>query len=126
MVDIVHNPGVIESPPPWTIVTRADAIPVDRGVAAIVDGEPVAIFRLSVPGGVDAWYAVSHVDPVTDVPIMARGLVGSHGDEFDIPTVASPLHKRRYDLRSGECLDDDTPALATYDVRVVDGFLLVA
>lgn len=126
VVDIVRSPDPAEMLAPWTIVARADAIPIDRGVAALIDDEPVAIFRLSVEGGDDEWYAVSHIDPVTDVPIIARGLVGSHGDNFDIPTVASPLHKRRYDLRTGACLDDDTPPLATYQLRVVDGWVLVS
>jgi len=126
LVDIVRNPEPTETAPPWTIVARADSIRVDRGVAALVNEEPVAIFRLLGEGGDDEWYAVSHVDPVTDVPIMARGLVGSCGADPEIPTVASPLHKRRYDLRTGLCLDDETPPLATYELRVVDGWVLVA
>ena len=125
VIDIVRNPESTESTPAWTMIARVDAIPVDRGIAALVENEPVAIFRLSVPSGDDEWYAVSHIDPITGAPVIARGLVGSAGENLDIPTVASPLHKRRYNLRTGECLDDDTPALATYSVRIADGWVLV-
>lgn len=126
LVDIVKSPEPTEMPRPWTIVSRADAVVYDRGVAALVDGKPVAVFRLPGINGADEWYAVSHVDPVNGVPVMARGLVGSYGEDLDVPTVASPLHKRRYDLRSGACLDDETPALETFDVRVIDDWVLVA
>ena len=124
-VDIVRDPKPPELARPWTIVARADSVQPDRGIAALIDGEPVAIFRLAGAGGEDEWYAVSHIDPIANAPVMARGLVGCQGDG-DIPTVASPLHKRRYDLRTGQCLDDDTPSLATFELRVIDKWVLVA
>ncbi len=46
---------------------------------------------------------------------MSRGIVGSRGP---VPTVASPLHKQVYDLRTGECLDVPGVALPVYPVRV--------
>ena len=125
-VDIVDAPAVVADPKPWTLVTRAKEVPYDRGIAALVDGEPVAIFRLRSEASEDEWYAVSHLDPVQGVPVMARGLVGSAGEFGETPTVASPLHKRRYDLTTGACLDDDTPGLETFDVLVIDGSVLVA
>ncbi|MEM7272455.1 MAG: nitrite reductase small subunit NirD [Actinomycetota bacterium] len=105
----------------WQDVCGVDEVPVDRGVAALVDGVAVAVFRLSPSevGGAEEWYAVSHVDPATGAPVMARGLVGSTADEPPVPTVASPLHKQRYDLRTGRCLDDGTLALVVHEVEVV-------
>jgi len=50
--------------------------------------------------------------------VLSRGIVGSRGD---VPTVASPMYKQAFDLRTGGCLDDDTVRVATYDVRVVGG-----
>ncbi len=108
---------------PWTTVCPAARVRLDRGVAALVDSAPVAIFRLSPVrvGDPEEWRAVSHIDPATGAPVMARGLVGSVGsDLIVIPTVASPLHKQRFNLRTGYCLDDDTLRLAIYEVRIVD------
>lgn len=93
-------------------------LPVDRGVAALVDARPVAVFRLAD----DALFAIDHVDPFTNVPVLARGLVGSVGD---VPTVASPLHKQRFDLRTGRCLDDARRAVGTWAVTVNDGVVFV-
>jgi len=97
----------------WTAVCTVDRLWVDRGAAALVDGEQVAIFRLA--GG--EILAVGHRDPFTGSNVMARGLVGSRGD---VPTIASPLHKQVFDLRTGRCLDDPEVALGRWDVRVVD------
>lgn len=94
----------------WTTVCRLDDLVPDRGVAALIDGEQVALFRLA-SGEV---YAVSHRDPATGANVMARGLVGTRGD---VPTVASPLHKQIYDLRTGACLDGAVDDLATWEVR---------
>lgn len=95
-----------------TVCTLDDLHP-DRGVAALVDGTQVAIFLLADTGEV---FAVSHRDPFTGANVIARGLVGSRGDA---PTVASPLHKQVFDLRTGTCLDDPAVSLATWPVEVV-------
>lgn len=103
----------------WVPVCRVDDLVPERGAAALVDGVQVALFRL-VDGEV---VAVQHRDPATGANVMARGIVGTRGAA---PTVASPLHKQVYDLRTGQCLDDPGLALATFDVRVVGDEVLVA
>ena len=82
----------------------------DRGVAALVDDRAVAVFLL---GGGDL-VAIDNVDPFTGASVLSRGLVG----EVDgAPTVASPLHKQRFDLRTGACLDDAEVSVRVHDVR---------
>ena len=104
--------------PAGVAVARFDELPVDRGVAVIVDGYPVALFRLAD----DAVCAIDHIEPFTHVPVLARGLVGSVGD---IATVSSPLHKHRFDLRTGHCLDDVAYAVGVWPVVVVDGVVMI-
>jgi len=99
-------------------VARVDDLPIDRGVAVLVDGHPVALFRLSD----DAIFAIDHIEPFTHVPVLARGLVGSVGDA---PTVSSPLHKQRFDLRTGRCLDDAACAVGTWAVDVTEGIVTI-
>jgi nitrite reductase (NADH) small subunit len=87
--------------------------------AALVAGEQVALVRVNP----DELYAVSHRDPATGACVIARGIVGSKGDR---PTIASPLHKEVYDLRTGRCFGNDGLQLATYPVRVHNGMVAVA
>ena len=56
---------------------------------------------------------------------MSRGIVG---DRQGVPTVASPMYKQVFDLRTGACLDTqgkDPQSLAVYPVAVDDGVVLV-
>ena len=98
----------------WTTVCELDRVTAERGVAALVDGEQIAIFRIDVATGTEL-YAVGHIDPRTGAPTMARGLVGSVGDE---PTVAAPLLKEKYSLRTGECLSNPEYSLPVFEVRL--------
>lgn len=102
----------------WVRICAVDALPVDRGAAALVEDQQVAIFRLA-DGDL---FVVGHRDPFSGANVMARGLVGTRGD---VPTVASPIYKQVFDLRTGQCLDDDSVALGTWPVRVVDGIVEV-
>ena len=39
--------------------------------------------------------------------------------------MASPVHKHGFDLRTGQCLDDAHVSVAVYDVKIVEGVVLV-
>ncbi|WP_405967180.1 nitrite reductase small subunit NirD [Streptomyces sp. NBC_00015] len=95
----------------WFTVCDLGRLIPGRGVAALLpDGRQVALFR-DRAGEV---YAVDNRDPFGGAAVLSRGLTGTHeGRTF----VASPLLKQRFDLLSGECLDDDTVRIATYRVR---------
>ena len=110
----------------YTLVCRLDDIDVEGGVAGLVAGEAVAILRTH-DGNV---YAISNYDPFSHASVLSRGIVGSRscvfdGAECDVPFVASPMHKQAFDLRTGQCLDDAEVRIPTYDVRVLDGDVLV-
>jgi len=99
----------------WVGICQLGDIDFDRGVASLVDGIPVAVFRLrDSHSGTGELYALDHIDPRTGTPTIARGMVGSAGD---VTYVAAPLHKHRYDIRTGACLDDDARSLRSYPVR---------
>jgi nitrite reductase (NADH) small subunit len=107
----------------WAPVCRRADITPDRGVAALVGRDQVAVFLLSPVGDAPAEaYAVDNHDPYSGANVLARGLVGSAGDR---PIVASPIYKQRFDLRDGRCLDGDLHVRA-WPVRVVDGWVEVA
>ena len=101
-----------------TPVCAVSAVPLEGGVAALVSGEAVAVFRTHA-GDV---FALSNVDPFSGAAVLSRGIVGSRGDA---PVVSSPMYKQAFDLRTGACLDDETVSVPSYDVSVVDGVVHV-
>jgi len=103
----------------WGAVCQVDRLPPERGVAALVDHVQLAVFRTHD----GALYALDNRDPFSGACVLSRGIVGSRGDA---PTVASPMFKQVFDLRTGICLDDETVHVATYPVRVVDGQVQVS
>lgn len=100
----------------WTTVCSYGDLLPERGVAALVEGVQVAIFR-DFDGTL---YAIGNQDPYTGAFVLSRGIVGSRGTAV---TVASPLHKQVFDLSNGACLDDDTLAVPVYPVRLRDGLV---
>ena len=101
-----------------TPVCAVEAIPLEGGVAALVDGSAVAVFR-SFDGEV---FALSNVDPFSGASVLSRGIVGSRGD---VPVVSSPMYKQAFDLRTGQCLDDPDVSVAAYDVAILDDHVRV-
>ncbi|MCW2831385.1 MAG: nitrite reductase [Aeromicrobium sp.] len=101
----------------WQRVCELETLFPDRGAAALVDGHQVALFRLR---DTDDVHAVDHLDPFSRANVMARGLVGSRNGT---PTVASPMHKQSFDLRTGQCLDDPDVSLRVWPTRVSDGWV---
>jgi nitrite reductase (NADH) small subunit len=103
----------------WQRVCTLDTLVPDRGAAALVGDRQVALFRLRDSGDV---HAVDHLDPFSHANVMARGLVGSRGG---VATVASPMHKQSFDLKTGQCLDDPEVSLQVWSTRVSDGWVEV-
>lgn len=105
----------------WVPVCRVSELLPERGVAALVNGEQVALFK-TYDGQV---YALGNFDPFSGAYVLSRGIVGSKGD---IPTVASPMYKQVFDLRTGACLDTqgkEPASLHVWPAAVSDGDVLV-
>ncbi|MBA3801104.1 MAG: nitrite reductase small subunit NirD [Actinomycetota bacterium] len=103
----------------WDTICRYDRLLPERGVAALLDGVQIAIFRTHA-GDV---YAIGNLDPFSGAAVLSRGIVGDRGGE---PTVASPVYKQAFSLLTGSCLDDTVGvAVPTYPTRVVDGWVQV-
>ncbi len=100
----------------WISICPVERLTPNRGVAALVDGEAVAVFLLQTGD----LFAIANVDPFSGASVLSRGIVG---DVDGIPTVASPLYKQRFDLRTGQCVDDTDVRVSSYAVRIVDGVI---
>jgi nitrite reductase (NADH) small subunit len=102
----------------WEAVCHLGRLTPDRGAAALVGGEQVAIFLLADGTA----FAIDDRDPFTGSYVLSRGLIG---DADGTPTVASPIYKQRFDLRTGRCLDDASVSVRTWSIRVQDGWVEV-
>ncbi|MFJ8631240.1 nitrite reductase small subunit NirD [Streptomyces sp. NPDC093568] len=95
----------------WFTVCDLTRLLPGRGVAALLpDGGQVALFR----DRAGQLYAIDNRDPFCGAAVLSRGLTGTHQGR---PFVASPLLKQRFDLETGQCLDEETVRIATYEVR---------
>lgn len=105
----------------WVRVCRLDDLLVERGAAALLGDRQIALFR-TYEGRL---YATDQIDPFSGAAIMSRGIVG---DRQGVPTVASPMYKQVFDLRTGACLDTqgkEPQSLGVYPVAVDDGVVRV-
>jgi nitrite reductase (NADH) small subunit len=106
----------------YTTVCRLDQIEVEGGVCALVAGEAVAVFRTYD----DQVFVLSNYDPCSRASVLSRGIVGTKTiDGEDVPFVASPMHKQAFDLRTGQCLDDESVRVPTYAVHLTDEGMVV-
>jgi len=99
-------------------VCKLDDIVPNTGVAALVGGRQVAVFRV----GDDAVYALSNHDPFSHANVLSRGIVGDLGGEL---VVASPVYKQHFSLQTGRCLEDPGVAIAVYRATVEHGYVLI-
>ena len=70
-------------------------------------------------------YATDQIDPFSGAAVLSRGIVGDRGG---VPTVASPMYKQVFDLRTGACLDTqgkEPLAVAVHPVAVAEGDVFV-
>ncbi|MCH5645051.1 MULTISPECIES: nitrite reductase (NAD(P)H) small subunit [unclassified Gordonia (in: high G+C Gram-positive bacteria)] len=109
----------------WVRACAIDDLIVGRGAAVLgPDAVQAALFRIpaaetdreAAPGRTRL-YAIGNIDPYGRAAVLSRGLTGDRAGE---PTVASPLGKQVFALRTGLCLDDDAMSVPSYAVRVVE------
>jgi nitrite reductase (NADH) small subunit len=95
----------------WHQVCPVSRLRPADGVRALVGDRAVAVFRTSD----DELYGVGDVDPFCGAAVISRGIVGDRGGE---PTVASPMLRQVFSLRTGECMDEPATKLPVYPVRL--------
>ena len=115
------RPGVLPAPGArrWVDACPVSALVPGRGVAVLLPGGAQAALFL-LPNGMI--YALENIDPYAGAAVLSRGLTGDRAGE---PTVASPLLKQVFSIRTGVALDDPSVAVTTYAVRVQAGVVRV-
>jgi len=98
-------------------ICRLDDIVPNTGVAALVGGEQVAVFRID-----QKIYAIGNRDPFSGANVLSRGIVGDLKGEL---VVASPVYKQHFSLLTGRCLEDETVSVPVYRALVEGADVLV-
>ena len=98
---------------PWRLVCDASEALPDSGLAALVDGRQIALFRVG-----DQVHALDNYDPNSEANVLARGLIGDVQGE---PVVASPIYKHHFSLITGRCIEDAEQSVRVYPARIADG-----
>ncbi|MDW7691654.1 nitrite reductase small subunit NirD [Flammeovirgaceae bacterium SG7u.111] len=103
----------------WLKAAPVDSFPKDGGSCVLYKGLQIAVFNFTRRG---EWFACQNLCPHKMQMILSRGMIGSSADE---PKVACPYHKKTFSLKSGECMSGEDYSIATYPVKVEDGYVYV-
>jgi len=96
----------------WVRVARVADVPRDGGITYDHDGYQVAVYNFTSRG---SWYATQATCPHRRDAVLARGLLGTQGEE---PKVACPMHKKTFSLVTGAGLGDPQYAVRVFPVEV--------
>lgn len=119
MTTVTHDTDAAAPPAGWTAICAVTDLETERGRAALLGATQIALF-LTHAGRV---HAVQNLDPYSGAHVISRGIVGTRGD---IPTVASPMYKQVFDLRTGVCLETngkEQHTLRVWPAAVADGIV---
>jgi len=116
---LVEFPRAVSETREWRDVCAIDDVLPGTGVAAMINGDQIAIIRTRD----GRFAALSNFDPFSNAFVIARGIVG---DRAGVPKIASPIYKQNFSLETGECLDDPNVRLAVFPVRVLSGRVQVS
>lgn len=104
----------------WTKVCKKDLMIPDTGLCVKgSNGEHIAVFW---EGATNQLFAISNQCPFANASVLSRGLLAEFSGKL---TVASPVYKQHFDLKTGECLEDETVSLKTFQVRESEGMVEV-
>ncbi|RKF20269.1 nitrite reductase small subunit NirD [Alginatibacterium sediminis] len=101
-------------------VCHIDKIFPGTGVCALIKGKQVALFRPSDNAEV---FALDNMDPFAKSNVLSRGLICEHNKQL---WIASPLKKQRFNLETGDCLEDQSVSIKSYPVKITDGTVAVS
>ncbi|WP_299223809.1 nitrite reductase small subunit NirD [uncultured Aquimarina sp.] len=103
----------------WFKAASVEAFPKDGGACVKYKDLQIAVFNFS---RLNKWYATQNLSPEKNEMVLSRGMIGDHNG---IPKIACPLHKKTFSLETGENLNGDLAAIATYPVKIEDGIVFI-
>ncbi|MDT0606420.1 nitrite reductase small subunit NirD [Croceitalea rosinachiae] len=107
----------LESIKTWYKAAAVADFPIDGGACVKYKNKQIAVFNFARK---NKWYACQNLCPHKMEMVLSRGMIG---DDKGIPKVACPMHKKTFSLEDGVNLNGDLPAIATYPVKIEEGFV---
>ena len=108
----MYETTVAEEVKVWFKAAEVSKFPKNGGACIKYKDKQIAVFNFTREG---RWYACQNLCPHKMEMVLSRGMIG---EEQLIPKVACPMHKKTFSLQTGENLNGDLPAIATYPVKV--------
>lgn len=103
----------------WFKACNVNDIPENGGACVKYRNKQIAVYYYRRK---QTWYACQNLCPHKMEMVLSRGMLG---DVDGIAKVACPMHKKTFSLESGENLNGDLPAIATYPIKIEDGFVYI-
>lgn len=103
----------------WVDICALNDITPNTGVAALINEQQIALFRV---GQEQRVYALSNQDPFSGANVMSRGIVGDLQGER---VIASPIYKQHFSLATGRCLEDKEQKLLVFPCKIHAGRVFV-
>jgi len=104
----------------WVEVgSTSDFLP-NVGTPIIYGDSQLAVFNNAKRG---EWYCTQNMCPHKQAFVLSQGIIGATAD--DVPKVACPLHKKTFDLKTGEGITDEELNILTFPVKLVGTKVLV-
>ncbi|AXT53555.1 nitrite reductase (NAD(P)H) small subunit [Aquimarina sp. BL5] len=103
----------------WFKAASVNAFPKDGGACVKYKDLQIAVFNFI---RLNKWYATQNLSPEKNEMVLSRGMIGDHNG---VPKVACPLHKKTFSLETGENLNGNLTAIATYPVKIEDDTVFI-
>jgi len=103
----------------WFEAAKTNDFPKNGGACIKYKEKQIAVFNFE---RTNSWYACQNVCPHKMEMVLSRGMIGDQGG---IPKIACPMHKKTFSLESGENLNGDLAAIATYPVKIENGAVFI-
>tara|TARA_R110000868_G_scaffold29420_3_gene109325 strand:+ start:2456 stop:2833 length:378 start_codon:yes stop_codon:yes gene_type:complete len=103
----------------WFKAAAVAKFPKNGGACVKYKDKQIAVFNFTREA---TWYACQNLCPHKMEMVLSRGMIG---EDQGIPKVACPLHKNSFSLKTGKHLNGDLDSLATYPVKIEDGFVYI-
>tara|TARA_R110002049_G_scaffold240126_5_gene413446 strand:+ start:545 stop:925 length:381 start_codon:yes stop_codon:yes gene_type:complete len=103
----------------WFKAAPVSKFPKNGGACVKYKEKQIAVFNFTRQG---EWYACQNLCPHKMEMVLSRGMIG---EDMGSPKVACPLHKNTFSLKNGENLNGSLDAIATYPVKIENGFVYI-
>ena len=103
----------------WFKACHEQDIPENGGACVKYLNKQIAVYNFKRK---QKWYACQNLCPHKMEMVLSRGMIG---DADGIAKVACPMHKKTFSLDTGENINGDLPPIATFPVKVENGFVYI-